>query len=462
MKSDIKNSKKGNFHKLKESKLYSRINSFFVILILLIVAGVIVLVARGYTLNLSNFTITTTGILRVNTTPNNSNVYLNGHYIGTSPVVLNSLNPGSYNLRIESNNYVAWQSLVTVKPSIITNIDAFLIPSKINQSIVSTDGYVYKTFYKYQNNYLYIIVETLSKEYKVYYLDLSQINKSTLPIYLFNLSKKLNFNPKYNINIMSDYSNSYLLIEYNKIYYLYDVSSGKLSLFNLPYINNINKVSFAGSSEYIIIQSGSLLGSVNISTGQAYLFLFGSEDFHYEILGSQIVYTYYDLSNNETDIFISNIDGTDKITLTKISGKVTNLLGNNFGGYIVASSNNGYNYLLSIKNDILSGRIKFAKNYNLVSFRDQNNYIILSKANSLYAYYIGNSSYTLISNDYSSMYNLTPFDLGSYIFYQQKNSSGGTLSIYEQAIGSNNKYLIKIIQNDLQRYLYTVNGNRHI
>jgi len=84
-------------------------------------------VARGYTVNLSKKKIQQTGILLVESTPNEAKVFLDGKLIETTTATV-SLPPQNYQLRIEKEGFSTWQKDVPILPELVTEVSALLIP----------------------------------------------------------------------------------------------------------------------------------------------------------------------------------------------------------------------------------------------------------------------------------------------------------------------------------------------
>ena len=442
----------------KVKNILNKVSSFAVILLILIISLLIVLYARGYNLDLTNLSITSSGIIRVNTTPNNSQVYLNNKYVGASPLVLNSIGPGSYYIKILKGNYTEWNSLVTVKSGNITNVDAFLLPSQVDQSIVKTDGNVYKVIYNKNSNYVYIITDK-NNVYKLYYINLSLITNGYSLNYIANLSKVINFSKGGNIAIKSNTSLSDIIFKYNNKYYIYNVLTNKLiPLSHIIYINNLKNISWTDSPNYILIQNNNLLATLSLSTNQIYLLSYNSMNVAYrEISSSQIIFSSYNNITKTSDIFISNLDGTNKVLAYKIKGDVNSIFVNDQGSYVAVGTISGNNYLLSFNNNILSNEVPFAEGNIIVSFSSQNNYILTEKNNILYAYYVNNLSSVTVIDNYNELYNIKLYSLGSYIFYQKKNVGSNTYSLYEQTIGGSTPVLIS--KDTVGNYYITLGGN---
>ncbi|GAB6135207.1 PEGA domain-containing protein [Thermococcus prieurii] len=71
---------------------------------------------------------TTTGYLQINSSPSGANIYINGTYVGTSPIKL-TLNSGYYNVTITKEGYLDYKKLIKITPGKTTSIYANLTPS---------------------------------------------------------------------------------------------------------------------------------------------------------------------------------------------------------------------------------------------------------------------------------------------------------------------------------------------
>jgi outer membrane biosynthesis protein TonB len=73
----------------------------------------------------------TTGTLTITSNPSGAKVYVNDIYRGVSPVTLQSMAPGSYDVLLELVNYSDWQSTVEVTAGQPTTVSAIFTPATI-------------------------------------------------------------------------------------------------------------------------------------------------------------------------------------------------------------------------------------------------------------------------------------------------------------------------------------------
>ncbi|MBC7319579.1 PEGA domain-containing protein [bacterium] len=102
-----------------------------------------VLIESGHISQISA-TLKLAGTLQVSSNPSGAKVYLNGRYLGTTPLSNSSIPEGTHNLSIELFGYKPWQGIVEIVPRQTTNIFANLEPAPIGISELRVDPKVYK------------------------------------------------------------------------------------------------------------------------------------------------------------------------------------------------------------------------------------------------------------------------------------------------------------------------------
>lgn len=119
----------------KKRKIYFGI--FWVILIISFTffAGLLILVANGYHLNLKNFRLQKTGMIVLDGTPRSITLSVNGEAKSVNfPTRITRLFPGRYELKITKENYQTWEKVVEIKggqASLHENIILFLKEPKV-------------------------------------------------------------------------------------------------------------------------------------------------------------------------------------------------------------------------------------------------------------------------------------------------------------------------------------------
>lgn len=108
--------------KLRKSFLYTILT-----LIVVIIAGFFVsFLAKGYRISTKTGTITGTGIISVNSTPDQASVYLDNHLTAATNSTINSLTPKKYTVKIVKEGYINWEKQIEVKEGLVSEIKATL------------------------------------------------------------------------------------------------------------------------------------------------------------------------------------------------------------------------------------------------------------------------------------------------------------------------------------------------
>lgn len=98
---------------------------FFVIFIVCFV--IVISYARGYRINFKEKTLTSTGIISLNSTPKSAKIYINDQFKGLTDTNL-TLPPGEYKIEIKKDGYISWSKTVKLKGELVVNIDPILFP----------------------------------------------------------------------------------------------------------------------------------------------------------------------------------------------------------------------------------------------------------------------------------------------------------------------------------------------
>jgi hypothetical protein len=119
-----------------------RLLTILLTLIILIGAGTIsILYARGYRFGLkqNQITLSPRGLLVANSDPNGAQVFVSGE-LETATNNTISLSPGTYDVQIKKEGYLGWQKRIVIEKEVVTQIDAFLIPTAPSLSALTYSG----------------------------------------------------------------------------------------------------------------------------------------------------------------------------------------------------------------------------------------------------------------------------------------------------------------------------------
>lgn len=135
--------------------------------------------ARGYRLNFSKKTITSTGILVASSYPDSAKIYINGEFQGATNSNL-TFPPGKYQIEIKKDGYSSWKKNLTIKGELVVKVDALLFPQNPSLSPITSLGVV-KAQFSPINNKTIILSENDEVEKDGIYL--LENTKKTLSIF---------------------------------------------------------------------------------------------------------------------------------------------------------------------------------------------------------------------------------------------------------------------------------------
>jgi len=101
--------------------------------------------ALGYKFNPRTLKFTQTGLISIKTQPQGAHIYLDSKLLNEkTPATLSELLPGTYSIKLESENYYSWEMQVDVHPRRITRIEkVILFPKRLNIKQLNKDSVSY-------------------------------------------------------------------------------------------------------------------------------------------------------------------------------------------------------------------------------------------------------------------------------------------------------------------------------
>lgn len=113
------------------------IYSIAIISICITLTVAVIAYGKGYRFNSGQKSISTTGILSANSSPDAASIWIDNKLNSATNGSI-SLPPGWYNLRIAKEGYQAWEKRIRIQGEIVTKVDALLIPN--NPSLRALTG----------------------------------------------------------------------------------------------------------------------------------------------------------------------------------------------------------------------------------------------------------------------------------------------------------------------------------
>lgn len=99
------------------------------LLVIAVVAGIAILLAKGYTFSPKEKRIVGTGIITVSSEPDAASVYIDGHLTTATNATVPSLPPKDYSVKVVKEGFIPWEKQVSVKEGLVTAIKITLFPA---------------------------------------------------------------------------------------------------------------------------------------------------------------------------------------------------------------------------------------------------------------------------------------------------------------------------------------------
>ena len=112
--------------------MYRKLSLFFVVALLVLVSGCTTTLPRA------SPSEATTGSLDISSTPQGSEIYVDGVYKGISPMILSDVTAGSHMLELRYPGYTSLKKSVEIKAGTTSYVDASLSPIIVPTSLPTT------------------------------------------------------------------------------------------------------------------------------------------------------------------------------------------------------------------------------------------------------------------------------------------------------------------------------------
>lgn len=160
----------------------ARLVSFIAgIVFVAVVTPIVIFFARGYRPDLQTGKISITGVLTIQSFPDNAQVYINSQLQNLVTEGDINLLPGSYLVEVRKEGYQSWSKHITIHQEIVTSLNARLFPTIPTLKAVSSQGASIPTLSPDGTKVAYV-----SKNNQIYLLDLNES-----PLGILNRDAKL-------------------------------------------------------------------------------------------------------------------------------------------------------------------------------------------------------------------------------------------------------------------------------
>ena len=111
---------------------------FLALLFLAVVLGLIA-IARGYRLDFTKKSLSSTGILAISSSPKAAKIYINGDLRGVTDLNV-ALSPGTYSVEIKKDGFTSYNEKITLKGELVETVDPILFPVTPSLSPITNLG----------------------------------------------------------------------------------------------------------------------------------------------------------------------------------------------------------------------------------------------------------------------------------------------------------------------------------
>jgi hypothetical protein len=145
-----------------------------IVLFLIIATAIVVLLGRGYGLNLNGngSILSGTGLLVATSSPDGAQVIINGHLTTATDNTIN-LAPGDYDVKIYKEGYFAWEKKITIKNEVVSKADALLFPTAPQLASITNVGILNPVIDPSFTKIAYAVASQSAVKNGIYVLDMS-------------------------------------------------------------------------------------------------------------------------------------------------------------------------------------------------------------------------------------------------------------------------------------------------
>jgi hypothetical protein len=147
-----------------------------ILIVLFLLAGtvVVILLGRGYGLNLNGNgpILSGTGLLVATSSPDGAQVIINGHLTTATDNTIN-LAPGDYDVKIFKEGYFPWEKKITVQNEVVSKADALLFPTAPQLASITNVGVLNPVIDPSQSKIAYTVASQSAASNGIYVLDMS-------------------------------------------------------------------------------------------------------------------------------------------------------------------------------------------------------------------------------------------------------------------------------------------------
>ena len=105
-------------------------------------ASILVLFGKGYRLNLDEVTISGTGILTIDSTPDGAEIFLDEEFKGNTDASITNLKPGKYKVKVTKEGFSTWEKEILIEKEKVLPIRISLFKSAPDLTALTSSGII--------------------------------------------------------------------------------------------------------------------------------------------------------------------------------------------------------------------------------------------------------------------------------------------------------------------------------
>ena len=317
-----------------KKNLFSKTAVISVLITLCIYGGAIAIYfyANGWRFNVQDIEVVKTGVLTVESYPNQATLYIDEDAKGSTPKSV-GLKVGTYNVKISKKGYVDWHKNIRIEEGKSTLVFPWLIKEKIDsESIFSKEEELLKSWIDDSQRNILFLTKVVNPETSEYLYTYNIWNYNVNPAF-WDLSNNpfvitsILSNDNIDLDLIISTEGDYSILSYASKNYLLDNQKNteydELPELSLTDFDTYTKT-WSNDDNYIILESDSDIVSYDINKNTKYLLVKKQKDVNY-IYSTDNLGLFYLLVQKESedpDLNIFNItqrklDGTGTATLVK-------------------------------------------------------------------------------------------------------------------------------------------------
>lgn len=291
---------------LNRKKIPTIIVALFVVVVFAASSLIAIILAQGRRFDTDEgLGFVQTSIIRLNSIPEDVNVYINEKPAQITDNKIEFLDPGNVNVTVEKEGYTPWQKVVHLDPGIITDVNVQLFPNTlefeaitaldVDQAIFSDDSQT--VFYTILNSEVFTDNGIWRYRFTRSLLNLNE-ERPTKMVSFTEETLAILRKGTYTLKISKDNARAIIYSKEDKLLNVFDLNTSQLINVNASLFNFPEKIDWFRNSDSLIVLANNLLYEYEISSNQQTIITFGSVKSPAYYIGNDfVIYWRFDLKS---------------------------------------------------------------------------------------------------------------------------------------------------------------------